>query len=73
MSLYDEEVCPACSGTGRHFGCEHCDGSGHVVRCLNSDRDNRSCRGEMPAPEAETEGAYCRSCRRWLDQPEAAE
>lgn len=82
MIVDDEIVCPACRGaqvlghddeSGRALPCEHCDGSGRVVTCLNAEGDNRHCRGEMPAPEAETEGAYCASCRAALDVPEAAE
>lgn len=71
MSVYDEErACPACSGTqtgawdsneGRRMPCGHCDGSGHVVTCLE-------CGCDVSAPEAEEMGHYCARCRVALDR-----
>lgn len=76
MIAVDLHVCPACRGaqvlghddeSGRALPCDHCDGSGRVVTCLNAEGDNRHCRRTLPAPEAETEGAFCASCRKMLD------
>lgn len=77
MSYDEERTCAACRGTGtgqtKYDACDHCDGSGHVVTCLNAGGENRHCRGELPAPEAEERGHYCGSCRVWLDHALAAE
>jgi len=70
VSAHEEETCPACRGCGmrtKYDACENCDGCGRIVTCLNGTANHRRCRGTMPAHEAETEGAYCSPCRRWLD------